>query len=206
MKNQIFYLLLLSGLHFGNLNSQLLSNFDCAATLGKMKWEITPGYSFFSITSDEPIRVTDNASLVSLRFGLGISEKFDIKLSYTRIIGDFDLLNFVEIIPKLSIVKNKIAAEIPVGLIFGDEGIGVLLRPKIILTYPVSNKFDLSFSPRFEYVLGDDKFYMNFSLGAGFSSDLKKWSIRPEFSIIPTPGYDTVGSIYIYGIGFKCNF
>ena len=179
------------------------STFESARTLGNNKMDLTGNYSAYTAHNDgESEQVSNN---LGIRLGFGITERFDIKMRYERISlsGEGTGLNYLELSPKVSLIRNKIAAILPLGLYFDEEGHAFVLSPKFIYTYPANTKFDISFSTKADIFLEKDvdDILLGFNIGFGLSTDLEKWAVRPEFGLMINPGED--GSLLTFGIGFN---
>ena len=82
------------------------------------------------------------------------------------------------------------------------------IAPHLIRTYTSkSNTVDFSPSVNLEYIINsqdgetDSHFLMGANIGAGFSSDLRKWAIRPEIGYLFEPAES--GHIWNFGVGLQ---
>lgn len=190
------------------------TSMESARTLGTGNAEVMASFSSYSLSSDgESIGINDN---VGLRVGFGVSDKFDLKVRYIRLLtsGDFEEspdVNYLALQPKISLKENRFAATMPIGLYFGkQDGESMdtwFVSPRLIYTYPFPNdKVELSVSSKADFYFEEDSDpSVGFTLGAGFSSDFSKWAIRPEFGVLFFTG-DTEGTSLNFGVGGIINF
>ena len=168
-----------------------------------------------------------------VRIGFGIARIFDLKLSYSR--GFYTLLsskwedtrqNNLMISPKLSFVHGILAIKVPVTVILykisGNQiHADYLLSPRFIITAHYKQFFEFSFSPFCDilfqtkinaaeyYQTAQTWYFLGANLGFGFSSNMKRWSIRPEayFSYpFPKPGERSNSMIFGWGLSASVNF
>ena len=154
-----------------------------------------------------------------VRAGIGITEGFDLKLRYEHLdfTSNFDGRvrsgDYVSIIPKLSAVPEKLSFLLPVGYYFMTEKIEnryykrkvLSVSPQMVFTLTNRNKTaDFSWTSKMDYLFdaesSENDVFVGMSLGAGFSKDLSKWAIRPEFGI--SSNADNA-SYFSYGIGLQ---
>lgn len=158
----------------GKQHAQLNQNFESASTLGKAGFDVSSFYSSLQFLSDDSPEDLNKKLLnnTGFRFGMGLSEKFDLQITYSYI-TNVDFKNQLCISPKYSIYKNKIAAKMPLSFYFGKEGKLFTLSPKIVLTQPVNKYFDISIAPQAELVLGGPfESLLSAMLGVGLSKNL----------------------------------
>jgi hypothetical protein len=202
----ILFMYLLSGCGFPPNNS----TFESARTLGRGNVEVSGHYSKYSYQSSQ-FNTTDFSSYdktiefenYGYRIGLGITDNFDLKTRYERIMRNGEGINYLEISPKFSTSKNKGAFLIPLGVYFSGEGNNTyVLSPKFIHTYSSSNNSDFSFCTKADiFLTKSHTILLGINLGAGFSSDLSKWAIRPELGLMFNPIHPE--PIWTYGLGFN---
>jgi hypothetical protein len=204
--SKITLLIFLAPLFSPRISGQYNVSYESAKVLGKGQSAISghyAGYSFNYHGNSEKL-----FNLAGIRFTRGISESFNLCVSYGRIHGGLlsgHGANYLELAPKISLSKGKVAFQLPLGVYFAEGESSFIISPKLLFTYRSGKKFDLTFSPKAEILLeSPSDELIEFSLGAGFSSNLDKWAIRPEIGIILNPGED--GSILTYGLGFTYNF
>lgn len=169
-------------------------NFDSARMLEKNQVEIQGSGSYYVNHDANFEEVGEDLTQLNFgfRFGLGITEKYNFKLktefmmpSYNYVdynIGQLNML-YVELDNKFRLGENA-AFSLPLGLYVGDFP-AIQLDPRFYITVIPSDKFDFTIIPKCHISgLGAGGIIPGISVGAGFSSDLTKWAIRPEI------GYD----------------
>jgi len=179
------------------------SSFESARTIEPGDVEITGGYDRYSSGADgESDFVNSN---ITVRAGVGLTDRMDMKLRYTRLMpadvdGDEGAgVNYFHIAPKFSFIPKYLAFSLPVGAYFGG-GSSWVTSPKLLGTYPhKSNKFDATLGFKADVFFRDWETYLGFTLGMGFSKDLDKWAIRPEIGYMIDPG--ETGHSFSWGLG-----
>ncbi len=107
--------------------------------------------------------------------------------------------------PKASLIKDGLAAYVPVGFAFGGDVDGIEefeVQPTLLLTLPVGEYIEVN--PSAKGIIGDD-FYVAFNVGLGLSSDFNKWAIRPEYGMLFNPGEEGHFGQFSIGLMFKIN-
>lgn len=205
MKKCTLSFLFLIALTF-SLKAQLNQNYESASTLGKKGMNLSSYYSSLQLVCDHSPEYLDKEYIrnFGLRLGYGITNRFDLQLSYSYL-SLVDLNHHFCISPKYSIYKNKIAASIPLSFYYGNEGKLFTLSPKIILTQPISQYLDISLIPKMEIAVGGsfERFY-SVSIGFGVSKNLQKWAIRPELGLHHK--LSSSSAVWSYGLGFQYKF
>jgi hypothetical protein len=202
---------------FAPVNTQ----FEKAGTLKKNNLELTGSFSSYSIVGDGGAAKTNNN--VGFRVGYGISDKFDLKLRYERLMissdlksediydGEFKGVNYISIIPKIAIIPKKLSLLIPVNHYSYKENFDSVkshvsinsVAPQLIYTFTnAKNKFDFSLGLKADCFFGNGGggALMGATIGAGFSSDLNKWALRPEIGV---NSLAFGGCFLSYGIGLQ---
>ena len=152
------------------------------------------------------------------RAGYGFTDRFDLKLRYERLVftphfdGKLTGAHYFSFIPKFAVAPEYFSVMIP----FSTYSVSSFydgnkhktrvnsITPQMI--FSVTNrkkKVDLSLAMKMDYLWGydsDNNVFLGASLGAGFSTDLRKWAIRPEVGISSDDGDIKYLS---YGIGFQ---
>jgi hypothetical protein len=181
---------------------------DRAKTLGKNHLEVNASYSRYAQTDNNYSNLTNNN--YGGRIGYGLSDKVDLKARYERLVSTTEgggAANYLSLISKIGLKKDQISLLIPLSAYFDqavfESGSRYTIAPEGIFTNTMSNHVDVTAMFKTEYVFaaqdrGDDWFF-GFKLGFGFSTDLDKWSIRPEGGLMVNP--DDSGQIWSYGIG-----
>ena len=195
------------------------NNYENAAALGKNNIELSGNYSHYIGTGEgQSEDLNDN---YGFKVGYGIASNFDLKLRYERLIPatqepDEKLkVNYFSVIPKFS-WNNKHAFLMPVsmyGLKNSRTGGATItnktysIAPQFIETFrSQKNTSDLSLGIRSDILFNTDDesstdVLLGLNIGAGFSSDLSKWAIRPEVGYLFKPGES--GSIWSMGVAFQ---
>lgn len=126
--------------------------------------------------------------------------------------GEVKGTNYYSIVPKFSLVTDKLSLLIPFSHyafkeeVDGKESRGTFnsIAPQFLYTITNSkNKTDFSFGLKADYLFGNNGgggVLFGTTIGAGFSSDLNKWAVRPEVGAMFTGG----GSAFLsYGVGLQ---
>jgi hypothetical protein len=213
-KRQIFYFLILSQFFTSCMTvAPVNQHYERAATLGKGNIEASGSISGY-VADDKPINKN-----YGFRVGYGISDKVDVKLRYEkRIPFDTSIHNsdYISIVPKFSIRENKVSLLAPISRYqtrhrFDGKTIDEVsysFAPQVIRTYTnAKNSFDFSVSTKAEFLFhnwAEDEFYLGFNMGAGVSTNLDKWAIRPEvgYQVRPFQG----NYAWSYGVGLQFSF
>ena len=196
------------------------STYEKASTLGKGGVELAGHYTHYSAGSEGTSQGVNNN--IGFRAGLGLTNNVDLKVRYEKLIpvekpqnGTFNA-NYFSVIPKFGINLGKLAVFVPLSLYHfsASENGGMStssnsysVAPHIIGTFTAkSNQVDFSPSANLEYIVNsgegsENDFLIGFNIGAGFSSDLRKWAIRPELGYLFKPGES--GHIWNFGVGLQ---
>lgn len=194
------YLLLLSSC------APVFSTLQSARTVGEGNVEATPSYSTVSFAeSGESAKAQDQ---YGLQIGYGINDDVDFRTRMEHISvdgqdGENVNVTAFEFGPKFS-KNNKVAFYIPIGFAVGKEietSETWQLIPSLIFTLPVDDRLELNPSLRYLITLAegyDDLIAVN--IGAGISTDMSKWMIRPEYGHLYNPNES--GHFSQFSIGF----
>jgi hypothetical protein len=163
-----------------------------------------------------------------IRVGIGIVKNFDVKLSYARGFFAFDKLkdtreNVVGIAPKVSFLKEALAIQVPFSIILykpekhsdNQENtkmeIYYLLNPRFIISLHYRKYVEFNVAPGVQmFIPGHDTdptWFVGGNLGFAFSSNLDRWSVRPEgfiHYVIPQEG-DHGSTMFGWGLSFTYN-
>ena len=168
----------------------VFSDLQSAKMVGKGNWEATPNFTTTSWTDEGETDHIQNH--FGAQFGYGISNRIDLRARYEFISVPDDeepiKANVFGIGPKFSIIKDRIAAYIPIGFAFGGDVDGIdefEVQPTLLFTIPVGKYIEIN--PSAKGIIGDE-FYCAFNLGLGLSTNLDKYVIRPEYGIFLNPG------------------
>lgn len=218
-----FFSLVLFSCAFAPVNNQ----YEKAGTLKKGNIELSGNYTRYSGSGGGETISTNNN--LGFRAGYGISDKFDLKLRYERLAptngfgldlfdedvnddadGKIKAISYYSIVPKFALIPEKLSLLIPISHysfqeeIEGEEN-GNLnsIAPQLIYTLSNSkNKTDFSFGLKADCLFGNGGgggVLLGTTIGAGFSSDLSKWAVRPEVGASFLGG----GAFLSYGIGLQ---
>ncbi|GAA4741603.1 hypothetical protein [Flavisolibacter ginsenosidimutans] len=194
--------------------------YEKAGTLGKGGAELAGHYTHYSAGDGGASQAVNNN--IGFRAGLGVADNVDLKVRYEKLIpvekpenGSFNA-SYFSVIPKFGIHPGKLAVFVPLSLYHfsASENGGVAtssnsysIAPHVIGTFTAkSNQVDFSPSANVEYIINkgqgsENDFLMGFNIGAGFSSDLRKWAIRPELGYLFKPGES--GHVWNVGVGLQ---
>ena len=177
----------------------VFSDIQSAKLVGKGKFEVTPSYSSVKFSDD------DESNYVQNNYGIqgayGIHENVDFRLRFesmnievnNRYSYGANVLGFG---PKIGITKDWAAFYFPIGFAFGDDIKEVSktweCHPTLLFTLPIGKYIEFNPSAKALFPLNRDNSDVLFAinLGAGISTNLKKWAIRPELGFLFNPGED----------------
>lgn len=170
------------------------SDLQSARTVGRNRVEVTPSISAVSFASEGETEHVQNHYGVQAAYGLGNSLDFRVRFERIALEGEsrdpFDALGFG---PKIGIVKDIIAINLPFGLALNDDietSDSWQFHPTILFT-PISGKgFEINTSAKALIPLSseDSDTLIALNVGAGVSTNMDKWSIRPEIGFLINPG------------------
>jgi hypothetical protein len=152
--------------------------------------------SFSTVYFDNDTDAQHAQSHFGFQTAYGISKRVDFRLRYERIAVDkegeapFNVLGFG---PKLGIVKDIAALNLPIGLAFRDDvdvSETLQFHPTLLLTMPGGKNFEVNTSAKALVPLTDkdSDVLIAFNLGTGISTNIEKWAVRPEFGFLLNPG------------------
>jgi len=201
--------------------------FDGARTLRQAQLEITP---FASGSYYHATNRTATGYLGGIRAGIGISKKFDLRVAYGY--GDYNAAvsyhylksrqQVVTLEPKFSFLNGHLSFQVPVGLIFSkanrssfwlQPGITGSLRIKEFMEFNLTTSIEIvtpgvyshagvslmgGFDPDFDPILGGN-------FGLAFSSNLRRWSVRPEGFLYFPLGQYSHNMFYGWAVAFTYN-
>lgn len=178
--------------------------FESAKTLNKGEIDVQGNYSSYYEpwqNSSMPGFFNTNNNF-GTKVGYGINDRYTIKFRYEHFAiltsYDFELfdlsglsdhisVNYFEIENKFKFKHANIAFGAPIGYysfwVDNKATNGAFsIDPRVYFTFfGSSSKFELNFIPKAHILLIDGMIFQpGVCLGFGFSSDLKKWAIRPE--------------------------
>lgn len=179
------------------------TSFESARMLGKGNAEAMGHYSHYIIADEGESEAYNNN--FGLRLGYGISDKFDLKMRYIRLVPEVEGssgVNYIDLAPKYAFLPGKLAGTLPVGLYFAEGESQWVFSPKLLFTYPANNMFEATLAAKADIFPDDEsEVYLGFNLGFGISSNLDRWAIRPEVGLMVDPGES--GRAWVLGIGFN---
>ncbi len=166
----------------------VFSTLQSAKLVGKGNFEATP---HFTTTSSKEEGESDHIqNHFGFQVGYGLSKGVDLIARYENIVisNEGGNANVFGIGPKINLVRDMVAAYIPVGFAFGQDigGIEQLeVQPTLLFTFPVGPYVEIN--PSAKGIIGED-FYYALNFGVGLSTDFKKYVIRPEYGLCFNPG------------------
>ena len=179
----------------------LNNDYETAKSLGKGNFEISGNLTEYSPSNNW------GSLYVGGRLGYGFSKNFDLKLRYEQ--GDKWTKgdgtnketfkgNYFALVPKLSFSNQRFGLRVPIGIynqlhtVNGTKYRSSIfsLTPTFTRTFSTPKKDgvmqgDFSVSVKGDYLDHSDKALKNefnpgITIGAGVSSNLNKWALRPE--------------------------
>lgn len=181
------------------------SDLQNARMVGKGKVEANTSYS--SVYFDDDTDTEHAQNQIGFQAAYGISDRIELRLRYERVTVDKegeDPVNVLGFGPKLGIVEDIAALNLPIGLGLRD-GVDVSetlqFHPTLLLTLPGGRNFEVNTSAKALIPLTDEDsdVLIAFNLGTGISTNLEKWAVRPEFGFLFNPGED--GRFMHFSIG-----
>jgi hypothetical protein len=218
----ISLLFFISALLFSCAFAPVNNQYEKAGTLKKGNLELAGSFTGYTAIGGGGSFNTNNN--YGFRVGYGISDKFDLKLRYERLMpggghNSADFLNkesskgvnYFSLVPKITLVPEKLSLLVPLShYSFNDEfdrdkskaGLNSI-APQLIYTFSnAKNTADFSFGLKADCFFGyggGGGALLGTTVGAGFSSDLSKWAIRPEIGATFIGG----AAFLSYGIGMQ---
>jgi len=180
------------------------NSFESAKTLDKGQIDAMGNYSiaFVSGKDESGVKQTNQTNNnFGFRIGYGITDKFDLKLRYERLLpvtqddkNTLNGVNYFGLTPRYAIVKDKLTAGVGLGLYsfkvketedtdaFSDSYFAI--SPNLAFTFPSEKNFDVTIGTKIDFFTEDGGSIWHLNLGLGISSDASKWSLRPELGLI----------------------
>ena len=128
-------------------------------------------------------------TILGLGFDYGVSKKINVGLRYHRSFKETILgrgLRLVSIMPKVALVQEKLAATLPVTILFVEGSSIWAVSPGLQFSDRTDN-LELTLGVRSDIPLSKqepDGVFLSATIGAGFSRNLDRWAIRPEIGIL----------------------
>ncbi|MEO5601842.1 MAG: hypothetical protein ABIR06_13030 [Cyclobacteriaceae bacterium] len=209
MKRRLVISILLNLVWLLSACAPLFSDMHSARLVGKKQFEITPGYS--SVGAPQPEMKAGISNYLGIQAAYGLSDNVELRFRFEHswlkktFADEVDKSNFnvIGIGPKISLVKDRLAVFLPIGLAAGSL---VEFQPTILGTIPIlRNKIDFNPSVKHLLDLCDVCWQplIAFNLGVGISSDITRWAIRPEYGLLYNLGQK--GHFKSFSIGLSMN-
>lgn len=185
----------------------VFSEMQSARTVGKGKIELTPALSqTFNRTEGENEVIQEQ---IGGHLAYGITPRLDIRLRYEYLQSSYEeTINFqaMGLGLKYAIVPQRLAFYLAVGgIIQGSEEAQMQCHPTLLVTLPlVTNKLELNLSTK--SILYFDVYDPNviWNLGLGLSTNLNKWTFRPEYGRFY--GIEDGSRLHQFSLGFSWIF
>lgn len=191
------------------------SYYEKAGTLQKGGIEISGSATRYSVTHYDRTEFSNQGG--GFRAGYGISDRFDLKLRYekqkfsTNFDGRLKEFNMVSLVPKYALLPGRISIMMPLSWYKNtNESYGTKYNEKYTSVAPVllftltnrKNIADLTMGIKSEFLFGKEEstWYGGGFIGAGLSTNLNKWAIRPELGLSRNSNKE---AFWNYGIGFQ---
>lgn len=214
LKPPIFLYLLIPVMLLSACVAPVNSAFESAKMLKKGEVEVQGNSSAYLNTEPHVYDLQNVNNNFGAAITVGVSEKYNAKLRYEALVlttNQYQVLdtsftiprvfNYVELGNKISLVKDKLAINIPLGFYIVGEGVTMLLKPRLLITISNSQYFELNIIPRAHIGITDDlTVFPSLNIGLGLSKDLNKWAFRPE---VGWDGHFTAGIGFSYFIKRK---
>lgn len=183
-----------------------------ARTAGKDQLEITPSYTqvldLETKTSPEKGAVSTPASAraLGIQAAYGLSEKCDLRFRSVHFYSPVSHKTVFSAGIKVSLLKERMAAYFPIWFV---DFRPAQFQPTLLVSFPlVKNKVELNPSGKVLLTLAGVNpmtgLLVAANLGFAVSTNLSRWELRPEYSLIHQRGKAWAGSISI-GLTFKLN-
>jgi hypothetical protein len=186
------------------------STFEGARTLKEGQVELGGNISTYSISEDkESTTVNQN---FGFRTGIGITDRFTIRGRYERLMLSYpdeetgiDAVNYFDIGIKYAFAPEVFSGALTLSRYWANGESFEFIGPKLIVSAPINNKIEPTFALKGDFCLKKDSEInlIGINIGVGFSSDLDKWAIRPEFGFMKQ--FNNTGSYMTWGVGFNYN-
>ncbi len=170
----------------------VFSDLQSARLVGRGKFELTPSASRVTYSGeDDSGHVQDH---LGLQLAAGVHEKLDLRLRYEHISPDFEEgqgLSVVGFGPKLELVKDRVAAYVPVGCAFGrdvETSRTWQAQPTLLFSVPAHRSVELNASTKLIVPFSEGDTLAAFNFGLGLSPNPERWVLRPEVGFLFNPG------------------
>lgn len=198
----------------------VLNSYEKAGTLGQGNAELLGSYTGYNSTAYEQSFHSHDA--YGFRVGYGFTDRFDLKLRYEHAVpvvrqGKREpATNYYSLIPKVALLPRYISLSVPLSHYTFKEAIEdktynrevASIASQLHFTYTLpGNKVDLTGGFKADFLYGkrgwesEQDLLLSTSVGAGFSSNLDRWAIRPEAGWVRSSAHAT--SYITYGVGVQ---
>jgi hypothetical protein len=182
----------------------VFSDLQSAKLVGKGNVELTPSASTVTFSDEDE---TEHAQThLGVQVAAGVSDHVDLRARYERVTAEDEGINVVGFGPKVRLVKDHVAAYLPVGFAFGSDlesDKTWAFHPTLLLTAQPHRLVEVTGSAKYMVPLdeeaGDN--LLAFNAGLGLGSDAGRWTLRPEVGILLNPGED--GHFMQYSLGLS---
>jgi hypothetical protein len=179
------------------------SSFQSAKLLEEGEIELTPsfGTTKFEMSGESAERVSD---YFGIQLAHGASEKTNMRFRFERneYARSSGAMNFIGFEPKVRIVEDVFAFSFPIAVLFTDEFVddGFQFQPSFHETIPINQHVEANFSQKILIFPSLPETLLALTIGAGLSTDLNRWAIRPEFGVLFPEGD---GTFFSFGLGWS---
>lgn len=143
----------------------------------------------------------ENLTVLDMRVRKGLAPAAaDIGFAMSAYLAGGGAIMNVGVEPRFAIVNGIVAADLPFYWVVASPL--VQFAPGAVLTLPLSKQFEINTSVRAVITPIPEAsavVYPAYTVGLGFSDDLRKWAIRPEVGVMQLEE----GTIVQLGVGFQ---
>lgn len=177
----------------------LASEMQSARLVGKNHVEITPGYSSVQFAEEKPRTREDvvkesTGKVMGIQVAYGVSDKVDFRARVEQITFRNVTTTVFAIGPKVSLITNRVALYAPLWFVDFKPA---QVQPTVLFTLPIVRN-NVEFNPSVKSILSvggydpNNGFMVAVNTGLAISTNIRKWALRPEYSIV----YDVKNSCY----------
>ncbi|MEQ9424939.1 MAG: hypothetical protein RJQ09_11005 [Cyclobacteriaceae bacterium] len=183
----------------------VFSEMQSARMLDQGQMEATALYSNVGFGEDGESDHVQNQ--LGARVSYGFSDQFNLRFGYENLFEDGGSIHVIGLGAKFPIIQDRIAAFVPIGTALGEDistADNWQVQPTLLFTVPLGDNFE--FNPSTKWVRPfdtDQEGLVAFNFGAGVSSNINQWAIRPEIGLLYNPGES--GHFTHYSVGFSFN-
>jgi hypothetical protein len=200
--------------------SPVINQYEKAGTLKKGNFELMGNITGYSAAGGGGSESLNNN--LGFRVGYGISDKVNFKFRYEQLkpANNFEYensnsVNYFSFIPKFALIPDQLALLVPFshysakaeknerGELIEEAYSFSSITPQLIYTFTnAKNTMDLSPGLRADVLFAGDGggVLLGATLGAGFSTNLNRWAIRPEVGALSIGA----GAFFVsYGVGLQ---